>query len=115
MLIRNRRRRTQARQGDVEAAWHEIITRLGELGAPPDPAMTPLELAEATDAAMVPLAWAYTKSTYGGGVLTVAETRRAQASLRRTDAAVTARTARWRQISADIGLGRMATRRIRAS
>lgn len=115
MLIRNRRRRTQARQGDVEAAWHEIITRLGELGAPPDPAMTPLELAVSTDAAMVPLAWAYTKSTYGGGVLTVAETRRAQDSLRRTDAAVTARTTRWRQISADIGLGRMATRRIRGS
>jgi transglutaminase-like putative cysteine protease len=115
MLIRNRRRRAQARQGDVEAAWHEIITRLGELGAPPDPAMTPLELATSTDAAMVPLAWAYTKSTYGGGSLTVAETRRAQDSLRRTDAAVTARTARWRQISADIGLGRMATRRIRGS
>ena len=115
MLIRNRRRRTQARQGDVDAAWHEIITRLGELGAPPDPAMTPLELAVTTDTAMVPLAWAYTKSTYGGGVLTVAETRRAQDSLRRTDATVTARTARWRQISADIGLGRMATRRSRAS
>ena len=108
---RHHYRRRRARRGSVDVAWQEIVTRLTELGTPPSPAMTPLELAGSTDTAMVPLARAYTKSAYGGGALTAAETQRAQESLRLTDSRVTARSPAWRRLAAAIGVGRLATRR----
>lgn len=111
MAGRLRHRRARARRGSVEAAWQEIVTRLSELGAPPNPAMTPLELAGSTDTAMVPLARAFTKSAYGGGALTATETQRARESLQLTDARVTARTSKRRRLAAAFGLGALATRR----
>ncbi|MBW3667529.1 MAG: DUF3488 and transglutaminase-like domain-containing protein, partial [Actinobacteria bacterium] len=53
--VRRRRRLGRLRNGDVTAAWEEIIDRLTDLGEPVPPAQTPLEVARATDTAFVAL------------------------------------------------------------
>jgi len=64
--IRRRSRMRRLAEGDVSAAWEEIVVRLTDLSEEPDPASTPDELAARVDAAMVPLATVYTRSVYGG-------------------------------------------------
>ncbi len=64
--IRHRNRMRRLAEGDVSAAWEEIVVRLTDLSEEPDPASTPDELAVRVDAAMVPLASVYTRSVYGG-------------------------------------------------
>jgi len=62
---RRRRRIRRLQAGDISAAWREIVDRLSDLGAGPDPWTTPLEFAEATDPVMRPLANAYGEDIYG--------------------------------------------------
>ncbi|MCI0677716.1 MAG: DUF3488 and transglutaminase-like domain-containing protein [Actinobacteria bacterium] len=64
--LRRRRRLARLREGDITAAWEEIIDRLDDLGERIDPALTPLELARATDSALLPLANGYSAAIYGG-------------------------------------------------
>jgi transglutaminase-like putative cysteine protease len=68
LLKRHRRRRRLARvrEGDITAAWEEIIDRLDDLGEPIDESLTPLELARSTDSALLPLAHGYSAAVYGG-------------------------------------------------
>lgn len=65
-VMRRRRRLTKVREGDITAAWDEIIDRLSDLGEPVSPSQTPIELARNTDDALVPLAISYASTVYGG-------------------------------------------------
>jgi Asp-tRNA(Asn)/Glu-tRNA(Gln) amidotransferase A subunit family amidase len=62
---RNRRLRT-IRNGDVTAAWDEIVDQLTDLGHDVPEHQTPIEFARSTDRSLVPLATAYGASVYGG-------------------------------------------------
>ncbi len=64
--VRRRRRLTRLREGDVTAAWDEIVDRLTDLGQPIPAFRTPLEFAESTDPTLVPLAHNYSAAVYGG-------------------------------------------------
>ena len=64
---RRRRRLHRLEQGDISAAWREIVDRLSDLGDAPTPDATPMEIAERTDPAMRPLAEAYGAQVYGTG------------------------------------------------
>ena len=57
--LRTRLRRRRLLRGDITAAWSEIVDRLADLGERLDPATTPLELANAIDPALDPLATVY--------------------------------------------------------
>lgn len=71
--VRRRRRVKRVRQGDITAAWAEIVDRLSDLGAPPTPGETPLEFASARGSGVVPLAHAYSAAVYGETLPTDAE------------------------------------------
>lgn len=63
---RQRRRRMQRLEdGDITAAWEDIVARLNDLGEAPSPAATPRQIATSVDTAMVPLAVAYGRAVYG--------------------------------------------------
>ncbi len=64
--LRRRRRLKRILAGDVDAAWREIVDRLTDLGDPPTPAHTPLEIATRAGADLVPLADRYGEAAYGG-------------------------------------------------
>jgi transglutaminase-like putative cysteine protease len=64
--VRRRRRLHRVREGDVTAAWDEIVDRLADLGEPISPTLTPIEAARSTDAALLPLAVSYAAAIYGG-------------------------------------------------
>lgn len=64
--VRRRRRVRQIREGDITAAWDEIVDRLADLGEPVSPSLTPMEVARATDPAMLSLASGYSAAVYGG-------------------------------------------------
>ena len=67
-ILKWARRRTRMRRladGDVSAAWEEIVVKLTDFGAEPDPAATPIEVAATVDDAMKPLASVYSRSVYG--------------------------------------------------
>ena len=64
--IRRRRRLRAARDGDIAAAWDEIVDRLTDMGRPPPPSLTPMEAARATSPALAPLAAGYSAAVYGG-------------------------------------------------
>lgn len=64
--LRRRRRVRQVREGDITAAWDEIVDRLADLGEPVSPSLTPMEVARATDPALLPLATGYSAAIYGG-------------------------------------------------
>ncbi len=63
--LRRRRRLRRLRDGDISAAWAEMVDRLTDLGAGPRRFDTPVEFAEATDPALTPLAEAYGSIRYG--------------------------------------------------
>jgi len=63
--LRRRRRLGRLRQGDITAAWDEIVDRLADLGSPVPSHQTPLEFATATDRSLVPLATSYSAAIYG--------------------------------------------------
>ena len=69
----------------VAAAWEEIVVRLSDFGAEPDPAATPTEVAESVDHVMKPLASVYSRSIYGGaGRLSSEHTDTARQSMQLT-------------------------------
>ncbi|MEN8112952.1 MAG: transglutaminaseTgpA domain-containing protein [Actinomycetota bacterium] len=63
--VRHRGRMQRLADGDITAAWEEIVVRLTDLGEEPDAAATPVELADHVDDAMTPLAAVYSRSVYG--------------------------------------------------
>jgi transglutaminase-like putative cysteine protease len=63
--IRRRRRLKRLREGDVTAAWDEIVDRLADLGNPVAEYQTPLEFAHGADRSLVPLATSYAAAVYG--------------------------------------------------
>ncbi len=64
--FRRSRRMRRLREGDITAAWDEIVDRLADLGRPIPDHQTPLEFASATDRSLVPLASSYSAAVYGG-------------------------------------------------
>lgn len=64
--LRRRRRLRRVREGDITAAWDEIVDRLTDLGVAVSPAQTPVEVARSTDRALLPLAYGYAAAIYGG-------------------------------------------------
>jgi hypothetical protein len=63
--VRRRRRMSRLREGDITAAWEEIVDRLDDLGTPVPAHQTPLEFATATDRSLIPLARTYSAAIYG--------------------------------------------------
>ncbi len=63
---RRRLRLTRVRHGDITPAWDEIVDRLTDLGEEPAFALTPIEVAEHADPALMPLAMSYSSTVYGG-------------------------------------------------
>jgi len=71
--------------GDISAAWEEIVVKLTDFGEEPDPAATPTEVAATVDDAMKPLASVYSRSVYGGAdLLSSAQTDTARQSMQLT-------------------------------
>jgi hypothetical protein len=64
-LVRRRRATRKLAEGDITAAWDDIVSRLSDLREPVNPSDTPLELAAGIDDAFVPLARTYGQSVYG--------------------------------------------------
>ncbi len=63
--VRHRSRMRRLADGDISAAWEEIVIRLTDFGDEPSPAATPVEVAASVDVAMRPLASVYSRSIYG--------------------------------------------------
>ena len=63
---RRRRRLARVRNGDITAAWDEIVDRLTDLGVDVPASLTPVELAGSTNHALLPLAHSYSSTVYGG-------------------------------------------------
>jgi hypothetical protein len=63
--VRHRTRMRRLEDGDISAAWEEIVVKLTDFGEEPDPAATPAEVAARVDDAMKPLASMYGRSVYG--------------------------------------------------
>jgi transglutaminase-like putative cysteine protease len=82
---RHRSRMRRLDDGDISAAWEEIVVRLTDFGAEPDSAATPTEVAETVDDAMKPLASVYSRSVYGSaGRLSSEQTDTARRSMQLT-------------------------------
>lgn len=64
--IRRRRRVRRVREGDITAAWDEIVDRLADLGEPIPESKTPIEFARERDSALLPIALSYSSTVYGG-------------------------------------------------
>lgn len=62
---RRRRRRHRLSEGDIAAAWEEIVATLTDYGEEPAATLTPAEVAESVDPAMRPLAGVYGDWVYG--------------------------------------------------
>jgi hypothetical protein len=76
-VFRRRRYARRLAQGDIEAAWADITSRLADLGETIDPAHTPLEAAAEIDDAFVPLARTYGDTIYGNHDVSLAVVDRA--------------------------------------
>ncbi|MDH3307044.1 MAG: transglutaminase-like domain-containing protein, partial [Acidimicrobiia bacterium] len=64
-LVRRRRRLRRLEQGDITAAWAEIVDRLADLGSSIGPDETPLEVADRATVPLKPLALSYSRVIYG--------------------------------------------------
>lgn len=64
--LRRRSRLQRIREGDVTAAWDEIVDRLEDLGDPMPSSLTPIEVARTRGPALMPLAASYAAAVYGG-------------------------------------------------
>ncbi len=64
-VLRRRSRLKRLAEGDITAAWEEIVDRLTDLRSPVPAHQTPLEFAQATDRSLVPLASSYSAAIYG--------------------------------------------------
>ena len=65
--VRRRRRIRRFEDGDVSAAWQEIVDRLADLDADLHPSRTPAEVAAGVGPVLGPLADVYAESAYGAG------------------------------------------------
>ncbi len=63
--MRRRHRLRAIGEGDIDAAWDEIVDRLVDNRREVPASLTPLEVAASTDTSLEPLAWMYTAATYG--------------------------------------------------
>jgi len=63
---RRRRRIMQLQDGDITAAWEELVDRLTDLGEGVPAELTPVEYAGLKDPALLPLAMGYSANIYGG-------------------------------------------------
>jgi transglutaminase-like putative cysteine protease len=63
--LRRRRRIQRLHDGDITAAWDEIVDRMADLRNPVPAHQTPLEFARATGNDLVPLASSYSAAIYG--------------------------------------------------
>ena len=85
--------------GDVGAAWAEIVDHLTDAGLGPSEAETPVEVAAANDVAMEPLAVVYSASIYGpDGAIGEEARQEATASLTATEQSLRARATRWQRL-----------------
>ncbi len=100
--IKRRRRRRRLRRledGDVAAAWAEIVDRLIDSGIGLNRADTPNEVAAANDAALYPLANVYSESIYGPSRQLRAESRQmATTSLADTERRLRSRESLWQRL-----------------
>ena len=96
---RRKRRLRRVKDGDIGAAWAEIVDRLIDSGISMSSADTPLEVAVSTDSAMQPLAEVYSESVYGDRA-SLPEGSRATAtdSLTATEQRLRSRESRWQRI-----------------
>jgi len=82
---RHRVRMRRLDDGDISAAWEEIVVKLTDFGEEPDPSATPTEVAATVDDAMKPLASVYSRSVYGNAnLLSNAQTDTARQSMQAT-------------------------------
>ena len=102
-----RRRLDRLRAGDITAAWEEIVARLSDLGTPPRPTLTPLELAHSIDESMVPLAGVYGKAAYGpgNGVADASDVAAAEEAMTTTRERLDSKTTRRKRLIAAYRLG----------
>ncbi len=98
--VRRHRRLARARDGDVTAAWEEIVDRLRDLDRPISTAMTPDEIVAATGPELAPLAAAHARSTWGDRPPGPAETERALTALGSTEMQLRRTTPRMRRVMA---------------
>lgn len=63
--LRRQTRLERLKDGDITAAWEEIVDRLTDLGEPVSEDLTPLEFAATTSKELLPLARSYSAAVYG--------------------------------------------------
>jgi hypothetical protein len=98
---RRRRRMKRLEEGDITAAWEDIVDRLTDLGERPSPATTPCQLAMSVDNVMMPLATVYGRSVYGpDGSIDDEHIAAATSSLDQTRARLTTRHSLSQRIAA---------------
>lgn len=102
--VRRRRRLRRLSDGDVAAAWSEIVDRLSDLGDAPSASRTPHEVARATDPAMRPLADVYAESVYGPGGLAPSRVAIASRALEDTEERLLSRYSLPRRIASQYSL-----------
>jgi transglutaminase-like putative cysteine protease len=117
------RRLRRLEDGDITAAWEDIVARLTDLGAPPSPAATPHQIASSVDESMLPLASVYGRSIYGPeNAIATRHVNTAVESLEQTRARLTTRystgqrlVAAYRPASIIPERARRAVRRMRSN
>jgi hypothetical protein len=102
---RRRLRLRRLENGDITAAWTEIIDRLTDLGDGPEPSATPFEFAASTEAALVPLADVYAASVYGAQKADDAALTRAALALEETEDRLSGRYSLRQRLGAQYRLG----------
>jgi hypothetical protein len=96
---RRRRRIHRFEDGDIGAAWAEIVDRLIDSGVGVSEADTPDEVATSTDTAMQPLAEAYSEVVYSAARGVGPESHEAAvASLTATEKSLRSRESGWQRI-----------------
>jgi hypothetical protein len=113
---RRRHRLDALATGDVAGAWREIVDRLADLGDDPSPGATPVEVAHATDPAMLPLARVYGESIYGpprGRAFDLSQVVTATRSLEETEGRLSGLYSPGRRLLARYRLRSLAPRRWR--
>ncbi|MEN8234288.1 MAG: transglutaminase domain-containing protein [Actinomycetota bacterium] len=109
--VRHRNRMRRLGDGDIAAAWEEIVVRLTDLGEEPDATVTPVELADRVDDAMAPLAFVYSRSVYGPvDTLTDPDVDTARRSMELTSERLSTRYSTMERIRARFRLGSLRRR-----
>lgn len=114
--VRRRRRLRALSDGDVAAAWREIVDRLTDLGDEPSTGSTPREVAGGTGQALAPLAGLYSESIYGpagGAGVDSGRVAVATRSLRETEEQLTRRYSWARRLGSRYRLRSLDPRRWR--